>query len=284
MKFSIFLIGFSILLFSYLNAPLLATNFEATQCFKTSSADSASVWHLIFSDEFNTTGKFDPSKWKYSPRAHPAWAKYLTPSPKYVSQNGKGLLLKMDNAVINGDPAPYHSGGIQTATKFSFLYGKVEVRAKFNHGQGSWPAIWMMPETPVAYGDWPNSGEVDIMEHVNFENVIHHTIHCGTATDKEGGSTATKSAAYNTADYNIYGIVWEPTEIKFYVNNILQYTYAKKVNATPAQWPFDKPFYIILNQSGGAGWPGEIKNTDLPFQMKIDWIRVYQEKAIPVGT
>lgn len=237
----------------------------------------ASTWDLVFSDEFNSTGGFNTSKWTYCPRWSPAWAKYLTSTPAYVSQNGTDLVLKMDNAVIAGDPVPYHSGGIQTSTKFSFLYGKVEVRAKFKQGQGSWPAIWMMPEVPVSYGDWPNSGEIDIMEHVNYENVIHQTIHNGSATTPSGGSSATQTTAYNTADYNIYGIVWSPSSIEFYVNNILRYTYNKAVGATSTQWPFDKPFYLILNQSGGAGWPGAINNADLPFNMNVDWIRVYKE-------
>lgn len=242
-----------------------------------SASALASTWDLVFSDEFNTTGSFDANKWTYSPRWHPAWAKYLTSSPAYVNQNGTDLVLRMDNTVIAGDPVPYHSGGIQTSTKFSFLYGKVEVRAKFKMGQGSWPAIWAMPEVPVAYGDWPNSGEIDIMEHVNNETVVHQTIHAGAVTGPSGGSSATKTTPYNTADYNIYGIVWSPNAIQFYVNNVLQYTYNKAAGATSSQWPFDKPFYLILNQSGGAGWPGPINNADLPFNMNVDWIRVYKE-------
>lgn len=240
----------------------------------------SSTWDLVFSDEFNTAGSFDTTKWAYSPRWSPAWAKYLTASPAYVNQDGTDLVLKMDNAVIPGDPVPYHSGGVQTSGKFSLLYGKIEVRAKFKQGQGSWPAIWMMPEVPVAYGDWPNSGEIDIMEHVNYENLIHQTIHNATVTNASGGSSATKSTAYNTADYNIYGIIWSPGSVQFYVNNVLQYTYSRAAGASPAQWPFDKPFYLILNQSGGAGWPGAITNADLPFNMNVDWVRVYKE--IPV--
>lgn len=279
------LMGSSILLFSCSKnlqpgpdqtAPKIQTKAAVSQSVSTLS----STWDLVFSDEFNTTGTFDSTKWAYSPRWSPAWAKYLTSTTDYVAQNGTDLVLKMDNAVIAGDPVPYHSGGIQTSSKFSFLYGKVEVRAKFKQGQGSWPAIWMMPETPVAYGDWPNSGEIDIMEHVNYENSIHQTIHNGSVTGSSGASSATKSTVYNTADYNIYGITWSPTAVQFYVNNVLQYTYTRAAGATTAQWPFDKPFYLILNQSGGAGWPGAITNADLPFNMNVDYIRVYKE--IPV--
>jgi beta-glucanase (GH16 family) len=291
MKMINLMMGCSILLFSCSKTLQLApenvnANKNATSNVVSGASSVsalASTWELVFTDDFNTSGSFDATKWTYSPRFQPAWAKYLTSSPAYASQNGTDLVLKMDNAVIAGDNVPYHSGGIQSSTKFNFLYGKVEARAKFKQGQGSWPAIWMMPEVPVSYGDWPNSGEIDIMEHVNYENVVHQTIHSGTATDANGGSTATKASAYNTADYNIYGMVWSPDAIQFYVNNVLQYTYSRAANATSAQWPFNKPFYLILNQSGGAGWPGAITNADLPFNMNVDWIRVYKEVPVLVN-
>lgn len=244
------------------------------------TAANPPTWRMVFFDEFNSTGSFDAGKWMYCPRQTSAWNKYLTSSPEYVYQDGTNLVLKMDNAVIAGDNVPYHSGGIQSSTKFSIRYGKVEVRAKFKKGQGSWPAIWMMPEAPVAYGGWPNSGEIDIMEHVNYENVIHNTIHNGAVTNASGGSTATRAATYNPNDYNLYGIIWSPSSIEFYVNNVLQYTYSKQAGATSAQWPFDKPFYLILNQSGGAGWPGPITNADLPFNMQVDWVRIYKQEEL----
>jgi beta-glucanase (GH16 family) len=242
------------------------------------------TWELIFADEFDTTGNIDHSKWTYCPRAGSPWSKFLTATPNYAFVNGHSLVLKMDNNVINGDNVPYHSGGIQTSTKFSFAYGKVEVRAKFKQGQGSWPAIWMMPEKPISYGNWPNSGEIDIMEHVNNESIIHHTIHNGKVTDSDGGSSATHRSAFGGTDFNTYGIIWTPTSIQFFVNEILEYTYEKAENATFHDWPFNKPFYLILNQSGGAGWPGPIANTDLPFVMEVDWVRVYKHVELKPNT
>ena len=238
---------------------------------------NSKVWTMIFEDNFNTTGGFDNSKWSYSSRINSvAWAKYLTSSPDYASLDGSNLVLKMDNKVISGDAVPYHSSGIETSGKFSFTYGKVEVRAKFNQGMGSWPAIWMMPASPVAYGGWPNSGEIDILEHVNNENVIHQTVHNGAVTNSNGVSSVTKSTAYNVSDYNTYGMIWTETKIEFYLNGTLTNTYTKPANATSVQWPYNKPFYLILNQSGGAGWPGPITDNHLPFEMLVDWVRVSQ--------
>lgn len=238
---------------------------------------SNTEWKLIFEDQFNTNGNFDNSKWSFSTRGNAAWARFLTSAPEYAYQEGGSLVLKMDNREIAEDDVPYHSGGIQTKGKFSFLSGKVEVRAKFKSGRGSWPAIWMMPENSV-YGGWPNSGEIDIMEHVNNEVKVHQTIHNAAVTNSNGGSTATHSAPYKADDFNIYGIEWSPEAIKFYINNKHQYTYTKPTGADSKAWPFDQPFYLILNQSGGAGWPGPITDADLPFSMQVDWVKVYQEE------
>ena len=245
-----------------------------------SKADRIEVsrsWTLIFEDEFDTRGGFDSSKWSFCQRSGTPWARYLTQSPDYASINGSNLVLRMDNKRIPGDDVLYHSGGVETKGKFSFTYGKVEVKARFNGGRGSWPAIWMMPEKDV-YGIWPHSGEIDIMEHVNNEKVVHQTIHNAAVTGASGGSRATKSSSYHAGDYNIYGIIWSVNKIEFLVNNVLQYTYHMPANATSREWPFDQPFYLILNQSGGAGWPGPITDSDLPFTMYVDWVKVYQEK------
>ena len=274
MKSSLLIIVFTILTSSFDSSYGQGKIYEQTPKEKNKKIS----WKLIFEDNFTQKGSFNKKKWSYSPRWHPSWAKFLTASTDYVYQENGNLFLRMDNKKIEGDSIPYHSGGIQTSQKFSFLYGKVEVRAKFNKGKGSWPAIWMIPEAPHKYGDWPKSGEIDIMEHVNNEDIVHQTIHSQSETDDNGGSISTKTSNYNINDYNIYSIIWEKNRIEFYVNNRLQYTYHKADKTTYEQWPFDVPFYIILNQSGGAGWPGPIDNKDLPFEMKVDYVRVYQKE------
>lgn len=236
-------------------------------------------WTLVFEDDFNTNGSFDTTKWSYAVRSNAAWAKFLIQGSDYVNQSNGNLILRMDDKQVVDDSVPYHSGGIQTARKFSFTYGKVEVRAKFNNGKGSWPAIWMMPESSNEYGAWPKSGEIDIMEHLNYEGVIHQTVHTAAGTNAKGASSNTHQASYNVDDYNVYAIIWTRENIQFLVNDSVTYTYSKAENATFEQWPFDKPFYMILNQSGGVGWPGAIENkNELPFEMQVDYVKVYQWK------
>jgi len=234
--------------------------------------DTIPGYHLIWSDEFNSTGSFDTTRWQYCKRATSDWNRYLTSSPAYANLSGGNLNLKMNDSTIAGDTATYHSGGIQTATKFFFTYGKVEVRAKFNQGQGSWPGIWMLSETS-SYGGWPNSGEVDIMEHINSGSIVYQTIHTGSGSP---GNTA----PYTASNYNLYDIIWSPSSIQFYVNNVLYGTYTKPNNATSSQWPFNEPFYIILDQAGGGSWTGAINNAALPFSMQVDYVRVYKANLL----
>ncbi|MVZ66224.1 family 16 glycosylhydrolase [Sphingobacterium sp. DK4209] len=273
---------YSIILLGLLNSLGQAFMFQANAQSKSSfivkqESTENDKYELIWSDEFNTSGTFDSSKWSYADRGKVAWNKFLTSSERYVSLDGNNLNLRMDNAVIANDAVPYHSGGIQSKGKFSLSYGRVEVRAKFTQGRGSWPAIWMMPDPSKSYGTWPNCGEIDIMEHVNNESVIHHSIHNAKVTNANGGTTATKQVAYEKDAFNVYSIEWEPTSIHFFVNDVLHYTYKKDAGANWEQWPFDVPFYIILNQSGGAGWPGPITDADLPFSMQVDYVRVYKK-------
>lgn len=121
-------------------------------------------WVLIFSDEFNIDGAVDSKKWNYTPRGDVAHAYYYKPNDISVVWCEDGL-LNLKFMKDETDPRGYKSGSIRTDSgKFDFTYGKVEIKAKFSSGNGSWPAIWMMPASSE-YGGWPASGEIDIMEH-----------------------------------------------------------------------------------------------------------------------
>ena len=163
---------------------------------------------------------------------------------------------------------------------FSFQYGKIEVKAKVDQGQGSWPAIWLMPENPQ-YGGWPYSGEIDIMEYLNFDNHVHQTVHSEyvDVLNKRDNPQYTTTAPINPNEYNIFGLEWYPDKLVFSVNGQKTLTYPKIEGATESQWPFDQPFYIILDQALGGSWVGEIHDEDLPVSMKTDWVKVYQKSS-----
>ncbi len=232
-------------------------------------------WKLYWQDEFNSDGAPDSSKWSAAPRYSSDWNEYNTDSDElaYV-QNGKLVVKGIVNPDQDSDPVPYQTGAIRTHGKFSFKYGKVDVRAKLGAAKGSWPAIWMMPEHSV-YGGWPNSGEIDIMEHLNSDSNIYQTVHIENQSSKPAAATP----AFNVGEFNNFGIEWYPDRIDYFVNGSKTYTYSRTEPVTSAQWPFDQEFYLILNQALGGSWVGSVNPDDLPAQMEVDYVRIYQPEG-----
>jgi len=181
----------------------------------------------------------------------------------------------------------FTSGKIHTRNKRSFLYGRMEMRAKIPTGGGMWPAFWMMPQDDV-YGGWAASGEIDIMESANSTDWINGTIHYGGSWPENTYSHGTYNpGGINFADdFHLYAVEWEPEQIRWYVDGVLYST------RTSSQWysagapgnplaPFDQEFYIILNAAVGGHYtnctePGCI-TADLPQEFVVDYVRVYQE-------
>lgn len=245
----------------------------------TIGAQTSTGWKLIFEDEFEGS-TFNTQTWSYCKRGTPDWNKYLVSSPQTVLvENGVLKVRAIKNTNTAADPVPYHTGGIESRGKFNFKYGKAEIRAKFDNGQGSWPAIWMMPENNI--GGWPAGGEIDIMEHLNADNLIYQTVHSAytyTAGYKNN-PPSTKTVSINKDDWNVYGFNWFPDRIEFTLNGNITYTYPRIETTVAGQWPFDKEFYFILNMAAGGSWGGPVTDSHLPFEMQVDWVRVYQPET-----
>jgi beta-glucanase (GH16 family) len=238
----------------------------------------ASGWKLIWEDEFTEEGSPNPDKWSFSGRRSPDWA-------CYCADNVATTLVKEGKLHLRGvlnqqeaDTAKYQTGCIQTKDKFSFKYGKIEVKAKLSKGKGSWPAIWLMPEENT-YGGWPDGGEIDIMEHLNLDSIVYQTLHSHyiDRLGQKGDPLYFTTAPFKTEDFNIFGLEWYPDRLDFFVNGQKTFTYPKIEGADFKQWPFDQEFYIILDQALGGSWVGEIHDQDLPVEMQVDWVRVYKK-------
>lgn len=237
---------------------------------------------LIWADEFDYTGLPDNTKWSYEVGGS-GWGnnelQYYTSNRLENARVADGILTIEARKESYGG-RNYSSARLVSRQKGDWLYGRIEVRAKLPSGRGTWPAIWMMP-TESAYGTWPNSGEMDIMEHVGYNpNVVHATIHTDLYNGAEGtqkGSSLTVADAFTA--FHVYAMEWTPTQLKFYIDNSGYFTY--DYSNDHRAWPFDKMFYLIMNIAVGGNWGGAqgIDDTVFPARMEIDYVRVYQDAS-----
>lgn len=239
-------------------------------------------FELVWADEFNDA-TYDQTIW--SPQI--AGDGFGNNELQYYTGNDKNIFTRDGNLVLKAYKETYQnrnytSGKIWTRDKKNIKYGKVEARFKLPTGRGTWPAIWMMPKSSV-YGGWPNSGEIDIMEYVGYDpNKVHGTVHRGAGSGSNGdGSNIVKSGMAN--DFHTIIIEWEPSYIKWYLDDELFHTYSN-LGLGSAFWPFDQEFYLILNFAVGGDWGGAqgVDDSIWPQEFLIDYVRVYQKNGITV--
>lgn len=224
--------------------------------------------NLVFSDEFNTDGAPDSSKWGYDLGAG-GWGnsevQSYTNSTNNITVTGGNLKI----TAINTGSA-YTSARLKSENKFEFTYGKIEARAKMPTGGGTWPAIWSLGQD-YATNTWPACGEIDFMEHRgNTPNVIHGTLHYPGVSPGAGNTNSTTILNAST-EFHIYKTIWSPTAIKFYVDDVLFHSVAN-TNALP----FNSDFFLILNVAMGGTFGGTIDPAFTQSSMEVDYIRVYQ--------
>ncbi|ALH80801.1 glycoside hydrolase family 16 protein [Sphingopyxis macrogoltabida] len=271
-------------------------------------------WRLMWSDEFDGPA-IDRSKWDFDVDC---WGGgnderqcYTDKAANAAIEDGR-LVITARRERTRGPAFPlsqrgdaakaqatatkdYSSARLVTRGRAAWTYGKIEVRAKLPQGQGTWPAIWMLPERPI-YGPWAASGEIDILEAVNLgvrcescaggiENRILGTLHFGGAwpNNKHKGDETALPAPLD--GFHVFGIVWEKGKIVWTVDG---QPYATRV---ASEWstsgagdpaaPFDRPFHLILNLAigGGLAEGRGVKGVDesgYPKIMEIDWVRVWQ--------
>jgi beta-glucanase (GH16 family) len=234
-------------------------------------------WKIIWEDNFDGPS-LDTTKWTRITGGPSDWNRHMTDDPVcYDLKEGKLFLKGIVNPDTLKDPRPYLTGGIYTKGKFNFRYGKVEIHAKLGCATGAWPAMWMLPATKK-YGDYPRNGEIDIMEHLNYDDIIYQTVHSYYTLvlkkDKEPPHYGT--ASIDISKFNTIGLEWYPDRLLFTLNGEVTFTYPRVEGVDPSQWPFDQPFYLLIDQQLGGKWVGEIDPDDLPVEMVVDWVRVFQ--------
>ena len=247
-------------------------------------------WRLVWSDEFEKTGLPDASKWTYETGfIRNNELQFYTRERRENARVENGLLViegrkeryrnpnyqpGASRSRRNAEFAEYTAASITTEGKASFLYGRVEVRAKLPQGRGVWPAIWMMGTNRSVVG-WPRCGEIDIMEFVGKEpNHVHGTVHFARANghSSKGGKLGTR-APYD--DFHVYAVEWSPDRMEFYFDREKYFTFDVNIAGSGADNPFRQPHYLLINLALGGSWGGPMDDAALPQQYAIDYVRVY---------
>lgn len=237
---------------------------------------------LLWSDEFNDESSL--TAWTFDKgNGCPALCGWGNNEQQYYTENKKNVRVEDGFLIIEAHKekmkqSGYTSARIKTVTPNTWKYGYFEIRAKLPQGRGTWPAIWMLPDSLV-YGGWPASGEIDIMEHVGYDpGVVHGTVHTLDFNHIKGTQVGKQRAVENfQTEFHTYAINWTTDAIEFYIDGDHYHTFSNTGNGSTA-WPFDQHFHLILNIAVGGGWGGAkgIDESIWPQRMAVDYVRVYE--------
>ena len=274
---------------------ILLTLFLATQ-FGFSQVDVV-YSNLVWSDEFDTNGAVNATKW-YHQTQLPAGGSWFNNEVQHYTNQLTNSSVNAGFLNIVAKKEPYTDQGItkqytsaRLNSKFAFLYGRVDIRAKVPTNQGTWPALWMLGKNVNEDGaffdsnfgttDWPACGEIDIMEHgitpsqpTNYVQSALHTPSSFGNTTNIGGTIANNLGT----NYHVYSMNWSPYQITFLLDGVAYYTYNPAIK-TPSNWPFNSEQYLLLNIAMG-GIAGTIPSNFTQTSMQVDYVRVYQNTLV----
>lgn len=244
-------------------------------------------WTLVWSDEFDGD-RIDRAKWGFD---NDCWGggndehQCYTKSARNAGIEDGKLVITARHERVTGPALPPHlrrtsatpeaeatrdfsSARLTTRGKASWLFGRIEVRAKLPQGQGTWPAIWMLG----IGGVWPDDGEIDIMEHTGSQPTrVLGTVH--TAAQLNNGSFTTVPTACTA--FHDYQLLWTADEIAIGVDGVVYFRF-RNPRTDRRAWPFDAPQYLILNIAIGGTLGGAVDDRIFPVTMEVDHVRVWQ--------
>ena len=238
-------------------------------------------WDIVWRDEFDRDDIFSTGIWSKIWTCNTSdWCRTMSKDPSlYEIKNGNLILLGKPSSDSTKEKPKYITGGVFTDGKKYFQNGRLEIRCKLEAHQGAWPALWMIPDDT-----WPTGGEIDIVERLNYEPFVHHTVHStytqAAKSDKSKRTPpSTATAAINPDDYNIYAVELDTDEVRFYVNGTQTFSYARVPGKEDqGQFPFNRPYMLLIDMQLGGNWAGEVKPFTNPVRMYVDWVRFYQKK------
>jgi beta-glucanase (GH16 family) len=252
---------------------------------------------LVWSDEFETNGAINSTKWHHQTQL-PNGGSWFNGEVQHYTNLITNSFVNEGFLTIKAIKEPYTNQGVtkqytsaRLNSKFAFLYGRVDIRAKIPTNQGTWPALWMLGKNVNETGgffnaefgttNWPACGEIDIMEHgitpsqpAGFIQSALHTPSSFGNTVNHGGTIASNLGN----DFHVYSVNWSPFQITFLLDGVAFYTYNPAVK-NASTWPFDAEQYLLLNIAMG-GVAGNIPSSFTQASMEIDYVRVYQNLQV----
>jgi beta-glucanase (GH16 family) len=232
----------------------------------------------IWQDEFSYKGAPDSSKWGYD-MGGDGWGNHEL---QYYSKRRTNVFVRDGMLTIvarkhRTEDSDYTSARLVSRSKGDFKYGRFEFRARLPQGRGTWPALWMMPAQD-AYGSWPRSGEIDIMEQVGHEpGQIHITVHTQAYNHRINTQRGTQTRVDTASSaFHRYRVDWTPDWIRGFVDDAQVFEFVNE-GTGPEVWPFDQSFYLLMNIAVGGDWGGAqgVDDKSFPATMQIDYVRVY---------
>lgn len=249
---------------------------------------------LVWGDEFNAPAGTGPDASKWQPETGPGVnneLQYYTNNNNARHDGNGNLVLQARREVTPGSACPvdpvsgsgtcqYTSARLNTYGKFTFTYGRVEARIKVSSTQGLWPAFWMLgADFFDQRRPWPYTGEIDIMEHVGKEpNRVYSTLHAPQYFGAGGYGSPLELGQPASSAFRTFAVEWDSSHMTFSVDGNRFFTVDREqLETTRGPWVFDHPFFLIINNAVGGDWPGPPgAGTQLPQDMVLDYIRVYQ--------
>lgn len=238
-------------------------------------------YKLSWSDEF-TESAINANDWQYD-LGNGGWGnnelECYTDSNASIANGYLVIQAKQQTVTYNGVTSNYTSTRMNTAGKFSFQYGRVDIRAKLPVEPGMWPALWFLGNNFSSVG-WPACGETDLMELVGSNpHLVTGSIHWEEAGNQEGTLNNTyvlPDGADYSQKFHVFSLVWTPTQITMYVDD-MPYMTESSTSISSGTWPFNQPQFLIMNVAVGGDWPGPPTTaTVFPESMYVDYVRVFQ--------
>jgi len=238
-------------------------------------------YELVWHDEFDSGTELNPTDWTHEVQGA-GWVNHelqnyvdhKTPGGAAVTQVAGGV-LRINCLKENGK---VYSGRVYAHVGQGWQYAYIEASIKLPKGKGTWPAFWMMP---VNFRSWPADGEIDIMEEVGVNpNYVSSSLHANSHVHSNGTQVTHEMYCEGAeSDFHTYAILWTQRNITTYVDGKQQLSYDNR-GLGHDDWPYDAPFYLILNLAWGGDWGGMngVNEGALPCTMEVDYVRVFQKR------